>query len=697
MRIARLAHPSGSGGFSWPRNILLAAIAGAGLLGACNADADGCFVFRWDKQKDINEPTQKAIILHDKGREEMVLQVKYEGPAEDFGWLIPVPGLPEVRKGSMDCFYELSRLTQRRFEFAMTLSAGRGTREDDGVKVIKVETVGAYEVAVLSAKNAASLGEWLEAHHFVFPKEKQDVLDDYVKKQWYFVAAKIDPNQNGFILQRGLPKKGPDKTAISPSVQKKLANGELHPLVISFPSEKCVFPLAISAVNGKSSEVSLYVLSSEPLISRVIIDKKFAAYNRERTDWMQHAAQRRKAREASMKEMDERLDKRIAESREQREERIRRLESSASNRGRPSRMLDNDPADPQPSFAVMRRLTGRDALMRRLTESEDDFYSGGDLVQSMEVGSKDLFECSKEMRRLAGKSWWLTKQVEVFAPEEMRDLEFEPAVPMLAGKLRTADGQAAASCLPLLGRCAVPAVLEGAKSPNPIERKFAASAMSEMKDARLAAAVPGLLKDADARTRRDACFASEANWNAAFASRLLELLGDPEEEVRSAACQCLLTHRDDSQIPVYRKMVEEDGPAAAKAITLLLDYKFSREQLVHLFSSTNLPVVSSAFTRLRRQNLELKEIEPLLTNSLVMARMMGLGALVQIGDKGAVDRMVAMLRDPDETVRWHVRARLRLLTGQKLGPDPAAYEKWWAQNKNDFTPPPPAGPGLERR
>ncbi len=47
--------------------------------------ADGCFVFRWNKQKDINEPTQKAILFHDQNREDLILQVKYEGPAEDFG------------------------------------------------------------------------------------------------------------------------------------------------------------------------------------------------------------------------------------------------------------------------------------------------------------------------------------------------------------------------------------------------------------------------------------------------------------------------------------------------------------------------------------------------------------------------------------------------------------------------------------
>src|SRR6476646_9860260 len=90
-------------------------LAAALIFAGQSAFADGCFVFRWNKQKDINEPTQKAVVLHDQGREDLILQVKYEGPAEDFGWLIPVPGQPEVRKGSMQPFYELSRLTQERF------------------------------------------------------------------------------------------------------------------------------------------------------------------------------------------------------------------------------------------------------------------------------------------------------------------------------------------------------------------------------------------------------------------------------------------------------------------------------------------------------------------------------------------------------------------------------------------------------
>jgi hypothetical protein len=66
---------------------------------------DGVFVappFSWNKARDINEPSQKAIILFDAGREDLILQVKYEGPVEEFGWLIPVPSQPTVTRASME-------------------------------------------------------------------------------------------------------------------------------------------------------------------------------------------------------------------------------------------------------------------------------------------------------------------------------------------------------------------------------------------------------------------------------------------------------------------------------------------------------------------------------------------------------------------------------------------------------------------
>ena len=67
-------------GWHLPGSGILAALCIFGL--ASGARADGCFV--WNRGADLYEPSQKAIIHWHRGTETMVLQVKYEGPAEDF-------------------------------------------------------------------------------------------------------------------------------------------------------------------------------------------------------------------------------------------------------------------------------------------------------------------------------------------------------------------------------------------------------------------------------------------------------------------------------------------------------------------------------------------------------------------------------------------------------------------------------------
>ena len=199
----------------------------------------------------------------------------------------------------------------------------------------------------------------------------------------------------------------------------------------------------------------------------------------------------------------------------------------------------------------------------------------------------------------------------------------------------------------------------------------------------LTAAIPDLLQSSDAEIRRNACYAAENNWNDSFAPRMVELLNDPDERVRGAAKLNLGLHPDRANLSTYQKIVKEDGPGASQAITLLQGAGYSREDLIRFFASTNLPVVSTAFTRLR-YTLTIDELEPLLNNSLPIARLMALGELNRIKDKPAIDRMVAMLRDPNENVQWRVRSDLRRITGQKLGADPAAYEKWWKENRETF-------------
>ena len=115
--------------------LLLVSLATAPVSG------DGAFV--WNKGADIQEPSQKAIIYYAAGREDLLLQVRYQGPATKFGWMVPVPGKPEVAKASIESFYELSRVVQSR-------EGRRADSKTEGVEVLQRHTVGAYDVATTS-------------------------------------------------------------------------------------------------------------------------------------------------------------------------------------------------------------------------------------------------------------------------------------------------------------------------------------------------------------------------------------------------------------------------------------------------------------------------------------------------------------------------------------------------------------------
>ena len=202
-----------------------------------------------------------------------------------------------------------------------------------------------------------------------------------------------------------------------------------------------------------------------------------------------------------------------------------------------------------------------------------------------------------------------------------------------------------------------------------------------------------MLTDADARIRASACQAAGSNWDSAFAPRLVQLLSDQDPAVCWAACNCLQAHPAEStnHLTTYEEMVAEGGATALPAMKLLMlpHVEVPKAALVPLMASPEYCTARTAEWLLRDRKLDLDEISPLLTNSLPRARYQGLVALIRLGDKLAIDRMVSMLRDPHEGLRWIVRTNLRRLSGEKLGADPAAWEKWWAENRETFTPAPP--------
>lgn len=620
--------------------------------------ADGGFVipkFVWDKHKDINEPTQKAIIAYDAGYEVLILQVKYEGPVEQFGWLIPVPNVPTITQGSMDCFYELSKYTQEHLERRSTTmrvslgdpTKGQSIEPEPPVKVIEVKTVGAYQIAVLSAKDAGALSEWLDANGFFLPTDKSDVIDSYVKRGWYFVAARINLRKtDGLEVVPGAQRAG---TSSMESVKEKLSSGELRPLHLGFSSDRCVFPLKISSINGKPSEVQIYLLSKEPLVEKRMFEIKMAEQSRWRTNML---AQRTKW---------------FNESR-----------------------------------AMQLRLAGSTNLPP-IEESEEKLSDRSavneqDLIPYGEVSERVLPACSKEMMLPERGRCWLMKQTWTFKPEEMQDLDFVPAIPEFVSCLKDGEGAFAAANLAQLGTNGIHALLMATESENAAVRAHALAALEstlirstypEMNQ-EILSRLPSLFKDKDPEVRLHAIGAAGESGSPRFFDAALELLRDDNSEVANAAVGYLRLQRYEAakRIPLLHQMLKDTNVVVQMAglrLLFLVRVKLPREELLPLFSAPRMEVAGLAYQILKPDGVSPSEAKPLLQNPAWMVRLLGLRVLNEDCNNESVELAMPLLREKEPFMRERTCALLTLLTGQNIPADqPERWEKWWSENKATF-------------
>ena len=221
------------------KTLCAAAGLAALMLVASEASADGAFV--WNKGADLYEPSQKAIILHHKDVEDLILQVKYSGVARDFCWIVPLPAVPEISAVERDVFSEISLYTQQRWKWGYR-SAG-----EPKVEVIARKKVGVYDTAVLRASDPGELQRWLVKAGYAFPESGKHLLAHYARRKWVFVALRIHPEE------------------LTSEVAAKLHKGTIQPVLFTFKSGHIVYPLYISSMNAGETEVLLYVLADHPV------------------------------------------------------------------------------------------------------------------------------------------------------------------------------------------------------------------------------------------------------------------------------------------------------------------------------------------------------------------------------------------------------------------------------------------------
>ncbi|HHS12870.1 MAG TPA: DUF2330 domain-containing protein [bacterium] len=211
--------------------------------------ADGGFFISSSVGHSAESPNQRAVVIHDGQTENLIIQVKYQGNAEDFAWVIPIPSLPEpgaIATVNDSIFSRLHELTQPKVAIRhRSLYGDKGGMDeqvipDSSVKVWSMLEVGPYAVSVVSGSDSRALTQWLESRGFSLAGH-QPTIETYVGKGWYFLAVRVlvaDHSQNS-EYQAGLPA-----------------------IQVAFETAIPVFPLKISHVSSAlKNEIEVYVIS----------------------------------------------------------------------------------------------------------------------------------------------------------------------------------------------------------------------------------------------------------------------------------------------------------------------------------------------------------------------------------------------------------------------------------------------------
>lgn len=194
---------------AWKRDALRRAVVGAGLLAsltcatlvASDAAACGMFVPSLDHLLATlpKLAVEQVLIVHDPDTktEHFIREIRVDRGAQSFGFVVPVPGKPEVARVADSPFKAL------RAELPIDAPRPPGSKggppggvegggASRGVTVLSEQRIGNFTTFVLSATSGGGLEKWLGDNHFGAPPLARGWIEHYVRNAFFFVAFRYD-------------------------------------------------------------------------------------------------------------------------------------------------------------------------------------------------------------------------------------------------------------------------------------------------------------------------------------------------------------------------------------------------------------------------------------------------------------------------------------------------------------------------
>ncbi|MFP4598604.1 MAG: DUF2330 domain-containing protein [Persicimonas sp.] len=252
----------------WLQAAACASILAAGVL-TYSPEAEACGGFFCDNSQPVNQ-TAERIIFSDNADDTVtaLVQIMYQGPSEEFAWVLPVPGTPDVGVSSDTAFDRLQQATNPNYRMNTTVEGECGTRsnfgaddmassggavnnasapedQDDGVDVVDSGRVGPYIHTTISVDPSSDdpadvAVDWLERNSYDVSALGADVIRPYLEDGMNLIAFKLT---------------------------KEASAGDIRPVKLNYSAELPMIPIKLTAVAANDDMgVMVWVLSEERAI-----------------------------------------------------------------------------------------------------------------------------------------------------------------------------------------------------------------------------------------------------------------------------------------------------------------------------------------------------------------------------------------------------------------------------------------------
>lgn len=228
------------------------------------ADACGCFTPP-DPSVPVVQAGERIVFGMQGGVVTSHIQIQYQGPAEEFGWLLPLPSQPEpLELGTDELFAQLTATTQPKYVarpeyvgdclFDPSRNGGFGSpssdsaggeadpNDDGGSPLVLQDSVGPFDYAILRADSKQPMLDWLAENRFFVPAGTDAAVDPYIRTGAFFLALKL--------------RKGNEV-------------GDITPVVVKYRSDLPMIPLVLTSVAANPNMgVAVWVLGEHRAIPR---------------------------------------------------------------------------------------------------------------------------------------------------------------------------------------------------------------------------------------------------------------------------------------------------------------------------------------------------------------------------------------------------------------------------------------------